>query len=56
MSDNHAAQSNRRVKDAVGRFTSDKSVKNDSPADRARAIVKDKGNNLVDALPGRGTE
>jgi uncharacterized protein YjbJ (UPF0337 family) len=56
MSDNHVAQANGRVKDAAGNFTTDKIVKNDSQADRATTIVTDEGNNLVDSLPGRGTE
>jgi hypothetical protein len=31
-------------------------VKNDSPAGEATTTVKDKGINLVDTLPGRGSE
>jgi uncharacterized protein YjbJ (UPF0337 family) len=56
VSDNQAIEANRRVKDAAGSFTGDQIVKNDSQADQARTTVKDKGTNLVDTLPGRGSE
>jgi hypothetical protein len=56
MSDNQAAEANGRVKDAGGSFTADQIAKNDSQPDQARTTVKDKGNNLVDTLPGRGSE
>ena len=56
MSDNQATEANRRVKDAGGSFTGDQIVKNDRQADQARTTAKDKGNNLVDTLPGRGSE
>jgi uncharacterized protein YjbJ (UPF0337 family) len=56
MSDNQADEANARVKDAAGSFTGDHIVKTDSQADQARTTVKEKGNNLVDTLPGRGTE
>jgi len=39
----------------VPRLTADQ-ILNDSQADQARTTVKDKGNNLLDTLPGRGTE
>jgi hypothetical protein len=55
MSDNHIDEAKRRVKDAAGSFTADQ-ILNDSQADQARTTVKDKGNNLLDTLPGRGTE
>ena len=55
MSDNQADESNGSVKRAAGSFT-DHIVKNDSQADRARTTVTDKGTNLVDTLPGRGSE
>jgi hypothetical protein len=56
MSDNQAHEANHRVKDTAGSFTRDQFAKNDSQADQARTAVEDQGNNLVDALPGRGTE
>lgn len=56
MSDNQVHEANHRVKDAAGSFTRDQIAKNDSQADQARTTVTDKGNNLVDTLPGRGTE
>jgi uncharacterized protein YjbJ (UPF0337 family) len=56
MSDNHIDEAKGRVKDAAGSSTGDQIVKNDSQADKARTTVKDKGNNLLDTLPGRGTE
>jgi hypothetical protein len=56
MSDNQAAEANGRVKGPAGSFTGDQIVKNDSQADQARTTVTDKGTNLVDTLPGRGSE
>jgi uncharacterized protein YjbJ (UPF0337 family) len=56
MTDRPSFDPNRRVKDAAGSFTGDQIVKNDSQADQARTTVKDKGTNLVDTLPGRGSE
>jgi uncharacterized protein YjbJ (UPF0337 family) len=56
MSDNHIEAAKRRVKDAAGSFTGEQILKNDSQADQARTTVKDNGNNLLDTLPGRGTE
>ena len=57
MSDNQAAaEANRRVKNAAESFTGDQIAKNDNQADQARTTAKDDGNNLVDTLPGRGTE
>ena len=56
MSDNHVDEANSRVKDGAGSFTRDKTVKGSSLADQARTTVQDKGNSLVDALPGRGSE
>jgi len=56
MSDNQADESNGSVKGAAGSFTGDHIAKNDSQADHARTTVTDKGTNLVDTLPGRGSE
>lgn len=56
MSDNQAHESNGSVKGAAGSVTGDHIVKNDSRADNARTTVTDKGTNLVDTLPGRGSE
>ena len=56
MSDNHIEAAKRRVKDAAEASPASKSLKNDSQADQARTTVKDNGNNLLDTLPGRGTE
>jgi hypothetical protein len=54
MSDNQAAEAKGRVKDPAGSSTRNRPVKNDRQADQARKT--DKGNNLVDTLPGRGSE
>lgn len=56
MSDNQADEANSRVKDAPRSFTGDQIVKNVGQSDQARTTVMDNGNNLVDTLPGRGTE
>jgi hypothetical protein len=56
LSDNRAYEANHRVKDAAGSFTRDEIAKSDSHADHARTTVEVEGNNLVDTLPGRGTE
>lgn len=56
MFDNQADEAKGRVKDAAGSFTGDQIVKNGSQADQARTTVKDEGNDLVDTLPGRGSE
>lgn len=56
MTDNQADESNDRVKGAAGSFTGDHIVKNDSQADQDRTTVTDKGTNIVDTLPGRGSE
>jgi uncharacterized protein YjbJ (UPF0337 family) len=56
MSDNHIDEAKGPVKDAAGSFTGDQIPENDSHADQARPTVKDDGNNLLDALPGRGSE
>lgn len=56
MPDNQQEEVNRRRKHAAGGFTGDQIAQNESQADRAKSMVKDNGNNLVDTLPGRGTE
>ena len=56
MSDNQADESNGNVKGAAGSFTGDHIVKNDSQADQDRTTVTDKGTNILDTLPGRGSE
>jgi hypothetical protein len=56
MSDNQAGEPNGRVKGAAGSVSAVQIVKNDSQADQARTTVNDKGTNLVDTLPGRGSE
>lgn len=56
MSENQIDEANGRAKEAARSFTTDKTTNNDRQADQPRTTVKNKGNNLVDALPGRGTE
>jgi uncharacterized protein YjbJ (UPF0337 family) len=56
MSDNHIDEAEGRVKEAAGSFSGDPILKKDTQPDEARTTVKDKGNNLVDTLPGRGSE
>jgi hypothetical protein len=56
MSDNHIDEAKGRVKDAAGSFTREQIPKNDSQADQARTTAKDNDYNLVDTLPGRGSE
>ena len=56
MSDNQAGEANGRVKEAAGSFTGAQILKNDCDRDQPRTTVKETGNSLVDALPGRGTE
>ena len=56
MSDTQADEANGGVKEAAGKFTGDQIVTNDGQPDQARTTFKDKGNNLVDTLPGRGSE
>jgi hypothetical protein len=56
MSDNQAGEAEGRVRNGTRNFTGHQAVKHDSQADEARTTVEDQGNNLVDALPGRGSE
>jgi len=56
MSDKQADESNGHVKGAAGSFTGDDIVKNGSQADQDRTTVTDKGTNILDTLPGRGSE
>ncbi len=56
MSDNHIDEAKGRVKEPAGSFTGDQIPKNDSQADQATTTVKDNDYNLVDTLPGRGSE
>ena len=56
MSDNHIDEAKGRLKDAAGSFTDRQIAENDSHDDHARMTVKDESNNLLDTLPGRGSE
>ena len=56
MSDNDIDEAKGRVKDAARSFTGDQIPENDGHDDRPRTTVKDEGNNLLDTLPGRGSE
>ena len=56
MPDDRVDKAKGRVKDAAGRFTGDQIPENDSHDDQARTTVKDERNNLLDTLPGRGSE
>ena len=57
MSANQAGEAAGRVKEAAASVTGQQIVQNDSQPDQTRTrVVKDKGNSLVDTLPGRGTE
>ena len=56
MSANQAGEAAGRVKEAAASVTGQQIVQNDSQPDQTRTRVKDKGNSLVDTLPGRGTE
>jgi uncharacterized protein YjbJ (UPF0337 family) len=56
MSDNHIDEAKGRLKDAAGSFTDRQIAENDSHDDQARTTIKDESNNLLDTLPGRGSE
>jgi uncharacterized protein YjbJ (UPF0337 family) len=57
MSDNQADKAKGRVKDTAGSFTGTQFVMSDGQAEQTRrAVLEDQGENLVDILPGRGSE
>jgi uncharacterized protein YjbJ (UPF0337 family) len=57
MSDNQADKAKGRVKDTAGSFTGTQFVMSDGQAEQTRrAVLEDQGENLVDTLPGRGSE
>ena len=53
MTDKHVDEGKGRIKEAAGNLTSDRSLKNEGKADRAKATVKDKVDKVADVLSGR---
>ena len=53
MADKHVDEGKGRVKEAAGRLTGDRSLKNEGKADQAKATVKGKVDNVADILSKR---
>ena len=56
MSDKHVDDGKGRVKEAAGSISGNRRLKNEGKGDQAKAAVKDKADEVVDTLSGRGRE
>lgn len=53
MADKHVDEGKGRLKEAAGSLTDDRSLKNEGKADRGKATVKDKVDDVADLLSRR---
>ncbi len=56
MDNKQVDQGKGRLEEAAGSLTGDNRFKNEGPRDQAKGSTKDAVDEVVDTLPGRGTE
>ena len=54
MSDKHVDKAKGRVKEAAGKVSGNRRLKNEGKGEQAKATVKDKADKVIDAFPSRG--